>query len=841
MNFNKLLISIIETLANTIGSGKESDHRSGTEIRAEFQRKLDRGETISDQELLAVPLHHVPAELANQHLEAQRNAIRPKKKLDGETISDRWKAEAAKEPARKLADDIKSIAGVPDTKTFEPTSASVRDQSTETVSEDSPPIASLREPSDAEDWQSKQQSNASDSQTEDAKQQSHENTIADEWKASQTNNDSETLSNEVVPASSGNDEDSESVQPGEESKEAARESKKTGSDPEPLTLSLEPVLAKDSTKPTIIEKWIEEAAREPSRSLAEDVATIGEATPEAAATAASEVSGSPVNPPASNPQPNQYPNFYHQRDPAGNTMAELLTARDGNKAGRGGRTKVSIKRDIKTWANHFDAQKKGAAQRPDFNSPDPSNEVSPASQASKKTERLPKPRKEWRQSQVVKEWKQSQLPAADGTPPVKGINGDPAATVKAAGDAQDKISQGGSQPKQVETSTPLPGEVVDSQKANQSDNAENLSRESVAADSLQLGLDVVGTFGDAVIPGSGIAADGANAAISVGRMFTDPARAGEHAKNAAISTVSMIPFIGDTAKLLKAKRVGKTVRQASAMAKGGAVVGAAGGAELVAKRKRREQLRDGAKSILGDGSNVGGGSGGGNEPPTSSPPGSSGDDYERTRKAKKRLREESRLYQNLEVVLKKATTRLIAFTGALGLAIAGAWKYLERRESANDNILSRNSNLAQYNGKLGEAYAKNEAATIERGKDKAAAIAGPTARLSSEQNEIKTSMDSIRNPIEAMGIEISAFKTSVVNSVNEHTGLTSGIASSLEYIAGLMGAESDKERSTGVQSFFQDLSDGKFDGHRPEFSHGKAAGRERIIKDNDDHNDVFRK
>ncbi len=92
------------------------------------------------------------------------------------------------------------------------------------------------------------------------------------------------------------------------------------------------------------------------------------------------------------------------------------------------------------------------------------------------------------------------------------------------------------------------------------------SRASTSIDTAQLGLDAIGFAGDAVIPGLGVAADGLNAIVSASRMFTDPSRRREHATNAVISGVSMIPFGGDLAKLLKADGAGKTLRRASKFA-----------------------------------------------------------------------------------------------------------------------------------------------------------------------------------------------------------------------------------------------------------------------------------
>lgn len=70
-------------------------------------------------------------------------------------------------------------------------------------------------------------------------------------------------------------------------------------------------------------------------------------------------------------------------------------------------------------------------------------------------------------------------------------------------------------------------------------------------DNVQTALDGVGVVGDAVVPGSGVAADGMNVVVSLLRAATERKNAGGHLKNAGISAVSMLPFVGDLAKGLK--------------------------------------------------------------------------------------------------------------------------------------------------------------------------------------------------------------------------------------------------------------------------------------------------
>ena len=105
-------------------------------------------------------------------------------------------------------------------------------------------------------------------------------------------------------------------------------------------------------------------------------------------------------------------------------------------------------------------------------------------------------------------------------------------------------------------------------------NSNPSSAFSDTLNNLQTGLDAYGVVGDAVLPGSGALADGANALVSVGRAFADPRNAGSHLWNAGVSVVSMIPFLGDLAKLGKAApRSGSGLAGAATQAARGATRG----------------------------------------------------------------------------------------------------------------------------------------------------------------------------------------------------------------------------------------------------------------------------
>lgn len=84
-------------------------------------------------------------------------------------------------------------------------------------------------------------------------------------------------------------------------------------------------------------------------------------------------------------------------------------------------------------------------------------------------------------------------------------------------------------------------------------------------DKLQTGMDAVGVADPTPI------VDGINAGISVVRAFTDPKNAGTHLVNAGVSAISMVPYLGDVAKVFKYG--GKAAKAGSEAAKAGKVAG----------------------------------------------------------------------------------------------------------------------------------------------------------------------------------------------------------------------------------------------------------------------------
>lgn len=351
------------------------------------------------------------------------------------------------------------------------------------------------------------------------------------------------------------------------------------------------------------------------------------------------------------------------------------------------------------------------------------------------------------------------------------------------------------------------------------------SRGSTAIDSLQLMLDAIGIADPTPI------SDGINAAISVGRMFTDPERRGEHAQNAAISAVSMVPYIGDTAKLLKAKRAGKTVKRAAAMADEGL-----SGVSAAAKRKSRQEYREQAEAALGGiGGGGSGSSGGGNG--SGGVTGGGGDRSGSGGGARKRRSNEKGIeeHDRWSEKLSSSTEKILAFTGKIGKAGVQAVAFVQGLNLLNSGVLALNRDLAGYNGNIQGAYAKYDADEIQRDMTKGNALAGPLTKLAEEQSELKDNIAAFRNPLEAMGTQVLVQITKLTNGMLAVVQSIPGVEAALTAIEDALN-DDVADNVTDFRAFFEDVSDGKFDGMRPTFD-GKS---ERILNDKD-HKQVFGK
>lgn len=348
---------------------------------------------------------------------------------------------------------------------------------------------------------------------------------------------------------------------------------------------------------------------------------------------------------------------------------------------------------------------------------------------------------------------------------------------------------------------------------------EKPSKGQTAMDSIQLGLDAVGVVDPTPV------VDGVNAAISLVRAVKDPKRRGEHLQNAAISAVSMVPYIGDTAKLLKAKRAGKTVSNA--------VEYSADAAK--AKGEARESAREHVDRVIDawkERNKIDGGDDSAKDADASKlpPPGPEGStrDIESERETEEGLEQQEKWND----WLKQSTEKVIGFTGAVGKFGVGIWAGVEGLKALNTGVIALNRDLAEYNGQLAQSYAEFEADEIQRKMEKGQAVDGPMSRLLEQQSELKSNVEQFTNPMKAIAIEVQAFGTKMVNYMFALVEAIPGVKGALEAIEDKLGGGGDE--LTDWQNFFADVSDGKFDGKAPSFD----GRRSKILPDRD-HREVF--
>jgi hypothetical protein len=215
---------------------------------------------------------------------------------------------------------------------------------------------------------------------------------------------------------------------------------------------------------------------------------------------------------------------------------------------------------------------------------------------------------------------------------------------------------------------------------------------------IQNTLDGVGFAGDAVLPGAGVAADGANAVVSLLRAATDGNNRGTHLRNAAISGASMVPFVGDAAKLLK----------------------------------------HGGGKAYGDGG--GGGSDGGG-----SVSGAAGDGEDPLLKGSSSAKE-----------------RLLEFTGVVGRASAATVGVSESLSLMNRAAIEYHRGLSKYNGVIAEAYGKLEADRAGRSVREGRELSGSLAGLVESQSNLENNLQDLKSPWKVIGTDMMTVATDIL-------------------------------------------------------------------------------
>ncbi|MFG0261527.1 MAG: hypothetical protein ACF788_03975 [Novipirellula sp. JB048] len=463
---------------------------------------------------------------------------------------------------------------------------------------------------------------------------------------------------------------------------------------------------------------------------------------------------------------------------------------------------------------------------------------------------------------------------------------------------------------------------------------------------MQLGLDVAGVTGDA-FAGAGAIADGTNAAISLGRAFKEPERRKEHLFNAGISVVSMVPFIGDTAKLLKAKGARRTVQKAISVGKAKRrrnlsssrsdsrsdsrtsetaeqvspasstddhqvpkfdstpwtgdsindfIESVKSGKSLTVQRGKEPSLPDlqrqsssGADAArtfaehhgaynseteevdtfkiaevmqlmtkqqkassenraggtrtkpIGSPADTPGGAPG--DIPRDTPEGSGERHRHRNREsdteeAAGAIDSVSRFVGSLVKKLSPLGVVVGTIGVAAGSAVAGFVKLTSTLSGMNQKTLELNRDLAEYNGSLAATYARSEVRDIQRSRREGQTMEGSMARLGAAQSDLKDEMSKMTTPLNALNANVQAKMTEMLVHFSQMFPIMETIGIVAEKINTWIGINIGGGTSAGFNSFFQDVSDGKFDGRRPHFHFLNAFQGQQILPQKD-HDQVF--
>lgn len=320
-------------------------------------------------------------------------------------------------------------------------------------------------------------------------------------------------------------------------------------------------------------------------------------------------------------------------------------------------------------------------------------------------------------------------------------------------------------------------------------------------DGLQVGLDAVGTIEPTPL------ADGTNAIISLVRAATEPDRRSEHLTSAAISTLAIVPYLGDLAKGGKyAGKLAKETEVAAASEKAAQKnssrfadsvstvarstlsgvlsslisPSAAGSKDQLSSPSAQDPsaAQSGSSSSSGTsaaassgggaGGSGSGGGGSGNSPPAGPlSPGSSGNPSGQPQQVDSILK---RLWEGLRWVfdqlvplgsyVTQATFAFVSFNTAL--------------YAANRTQLKLNENLRLYSGEIQAAYMRLEAGRVMRDVARARSLEGNLSGLSDAQNRLEKAQEEFTRPLQQVVL-------------NLQTKLTDGVAAILELIDSVEG------------------------------------------------------
>lgn len=169
-------------------------------------------------------------------------------------------------------------------------------------------------------------------------------------------------------------------------------------------------------------------------------------------------------------------------------------------------------------------------------------------------------------------------------------------------------------------------------------------------------------------------------------------------------------------------------------------------------------------------------------------------------------------------VLNSAGPAIGGFIGAIIKATAATVAAVKGLEVMNTGIVALNRGISEYEGNLAAAYARYDVDEFQRGVRRSETMSGPLQGLLKEQSELRDSTSEVGNEISAGFAQLLTVVTGAGNRLNRTLGITETIA---EYIKDIrekiFGKLAEGETALPLQLFFADVSDGKFDGKRPDF------------------------
>ncbi len=289
------------------------------------------------------------------------------------------------------------------------------------------------------------------------------------------------------------------------------------------------------------------------------------------------------------------------------------------------------------------------------------------------------------------------------------------------------------------------------------------NQSSSLLDKLQMGLDAAGVVDPTPI------ADGANAILSVTRAFMDPKNAGSHLTNAGISAISMVPYVGDIAKLFKYG--GKAAKAAEA---GSTAASAAGHAAINgagATRPRGGGIVSSLMSLFSGGSAAAtgggggmagagsGGNGGGAVPPGGSPaPGGAGGNGPVGGSTP--IPAITNLLAEIGLLIAPFGILAIAVK-ATGSAFKSLIDWFDKVGESSKKMIEENRNLSQWTGQLAASYARLDRERLQREIEAARDMSGPLSRLTTAQSGLEQAQEDYTRPYKQLSTDIQGIVTEI--------------------------------------------------------------------------------